>query len=1294
MRQQAHNNWRDPQGEQSSPNHYSNPSQPNAQHSGLQSSNEDDGSNNWQALRANLVSLLGQVESQVSLSRNNSPNNNIPNYSQPQYQQTSQQAPNYQNARPSNSPQMPNHNNEQRFDDFSQTLSSISSRIEQFEGSLGYSSQVNPELQQITNQVDQLAQVIEQLTSAVVEGSSFKQFENQIENIIQTLNDAPEVNYKNLNKRLDSLSQNIEQLSKLQAQNVEQISQIHEKNSHEDTNKSASLGNNFEDGLAAIKESVASVFERIDVLEKNLNLSPQDIERLFQEMGTISAQTAIISEQLNDGRSDNNISDVLSRIDTLTKAIGQVKNQDEVIGELQIELVALHENIRQALDPNFSKLEMRIKELSDNIKENPSKKSIERLEGQVQQLISNSNHTNEQLDIITKKANEAISSTQSDFNNNSANPALLKEIATKISQLSKVFEDQTSDESFNNVQYGIEQVDDRLAKLEAIINETGTNEENIIVQQAPLKQPAPLKSEQTSKTLQSKLNNSLVNDSAQNVELALEDIRRSFAQNNIQKDLQEGLQEDIEQNTVVEAEQNTNESHLPNNGEDNYKTSTDNELTEHFSNNDHQTQNIPLIDDEYDFSDENEEELGHSLSKEFDSIIHGEVTKNNNEVHFDNNEIAPLNDEKVTIASKEPINEKPAIIESKLKSGYSSNNPINHKNEKPAKPKSIFEQDAPSSFNHEVKHETINAAPVHQRIEQASTEIEQASTNNFTNQPVKNSSKNTFIEAARRASMLQNKPLEVEEKQSFIAKGLSRFKRDGLSKSTNKPKEQNEKIANEKDNQSLQTDKSTLNLNPISLLKRLTKNNKDQTKSAAPSKNVELEQPPVEQDIVPQNNSFISRYRRSFLLASALVVVIVLSLNLLTKRGDVSDNPQLAKNNDIEEPATIKEPANTIIPKEKTQDNELLDSGAEPFVLIDNTSTGAIGQNDELPISQVRIINQAIPLSLTSNSPQETISETQVASDIASLINNEDKLIEIDASKFIKDFNPLETALELPDEKIGPLALREAAANGDPRAQFEVGAIYGEGKALKQDFASAAIWFERAAANGFAPASLRLGGLYESGKGVERNYEQAKLWYLRSAEAGNRMAMHNLASLYAGGELGEQKFLQATEWFERAAKYGLTDSQFNLGMLHARGLGVKQDLETAYFWFSLAAKNGDKDALKAKDDVARSLNSDIVIQLQTKISNWEREKINLKANFAPIGTWAKDFNPGQKIKSANVVEKVQPALKRLGFDVGEPDGLMGPRTRAAIKEFEKATGMSLSGEVNPRLLAVLGSQPV
>lgn len=54
------------------------------------------------------------------------------------------------------------------------------------------------------------------------------------------------------------------------------------------------------------------------------------------------------------------------------------------------------------------------------------------------------------------------------------------------------------------------------------------------------------------------------------------------------------------------------------------------------------------------------------------------------------------------------------------------------------------------------------------------------------------------------------------------------------------------------------------------------------------------------------------------------------------------------------------------------------------------------------------------------------------------------------------------------------------------------------------------------------------------------------------------------------------------------------------------------------------------------------------------------------------------------------VEEVQRALQKKGFDSGPIDGRMGPKTRAALREFQRAEGLAVSGEVDEKTAAVLG----
>lgn len=411
--------------------------------------------------------------------------------------------------------------------------------------------------------------------------------------------------------------------------------------------------------------------------------------------------------------------------------------------------------------------------------------------------------------------------------------------------------------------------------------------------------------------------------------------------------------------------------------------------------------------------------------------------------------------------------------------------------------------------------------------------------------------------------------------------------------------------------------------------------------------------------------SFLQRHRRPLLLAAALVAVSLLTLNLVIQRsaGQRAATPPAAE---AVTPAALTTGA---LPSD---DQSLV--APRIIDMIDATSVGSI---NPAPASFSRDPIPPMPGLLTASDAGDEIAPALV-----------------DAEVDLVDVDPVAASFDLPAEGVGPIELRQAAANGDPRAQFEVAAILTEGRAVAQDLEEAARWYERSAAQGFAPAQYRLGNLYEAGTGVEKDLEMARLWYQRAAEAGNRMAMHNLAALYAGGALGEQQFEAAAQWFTEAAGHGMTDSQFNLGMLYARGLGVEQDFEQSYKWFSLAAMSGDKDAAQARDDIAKSLSAEAVSRLGDEVAAWSIKPIALDVNFAPIGTWMAGFNPGDAIVERDVTTRVQQALSKLGFDIGKPDGVAGPKTAEAIRAFERGTGMSESGAINPRLLAVLGSQPV
>ena len=61
-------------------------------------------------------------------------------------------------------------------------------------------------------------------------------------------------------------------------------------------------------------------------------------------------------------------------------------------------------------------------------------------------------------------------------------------------------------------------------------------------------------------------------------------------------------------------------------------------------------------------------------------------------------------------------------------------------------------------------------------------------------------------------------------------------------------------------------------------------------------------------------------------------------------------------------------------------------------------------------------------------------------------------------------------------------------------------------------------------------------------------------------------------------------------------------------------------------------------------------------------------------------------------QSHNSVREAQQALKDKGFDPGPVDGVMGPKTRAAIRTYQEKNSLEADGHLGPQTLSSLGVQ--
>ena len=80
--------------------------------------------------------------------------------------------------------------------------------------------------------------------------------------------------------------------------------------------------------------------------------------------------------------------------------------------------------------------------------------------------------------------------------------------------------------------------------------------------------------------------------------------------------------------------------------------------------------------------------------------------------------------------------------------------------------------------------------------------------------------------------------------------------------------------------------------------------------------------------------------------------------------------------------------------------------------------------------------------------------------------------------------------------------LKILAANGDAKAQCNLGLHYYNGEDVTKDDAEAVNWWRKAAEQGYANAQYSLGWCYCNGVGVTKDDAEAVSWLRKAAEQG------------------------------------------------------------------------------------------------------------------------------------------------------------------------------------------------
>ena len=284
---------------------------------------------------------------------------------------------------------------------------------------------------------------------------------------------------------------------------------------------------------------------------------------------------------------------------------------------------------------------------------------------------------------------------------------------------------------------------------------------------------------------------------------------------------------------------------------------------------------------------------------------------------------------------------------------------------------------------------------------------------------------------------------------------------------------------------------------------------------------------------------------------------------------------------------------------------------------------------------------------------------------------------------------------------------RRAAEQGHPCAQLELGRMYEAGAGVRQDGSQAARWYRLAADGGVADAQAGLGRIYQDGRIVSRDSSESLRWYRASAEQEHQHAIIMLGHAFHYGKGVRQNYAEAVKWYRFGAELGYSSAQYFLGSMYGSGKGVRKDLVQAHKWYNLTASRTASDGIAAvmaaahRDGVEKLLTPTELAEAERLAREW-RSRTPTAHQQCKLGTLVRhrsDTTPEtQNIadptperattdedRAGPRIADVQRALLRSGYDPGPIDGIIGIRTRLAIRSFEADHGLPVTGRVSEQL---------
>ena len=259
------------------------------------------------------------------------------------------------------------------------------------------------------------------------------------------------------------------------------------------------------------------------------------------------------------------------------------------------------------------------------------------------------------------------------------------------------------------------------------------------------------------------------------------------------------------------------------------------------------------------------------------------------------------------------------------------------------------------------------------------------------------------------------------------------------------------------------------------------------------------------------------------------------------------------------------------------------------------------------------------------------------------------------------------------------IPLFEAAAQrGDPYSQYSLGRALVEGRGATVDVTRGVSLLAAAAESGHTYALNQLGWEYHTGDHVAKDDSRALRFFTQSVAREDIYGMVNLGILYRDGAGVENDTSRATEQFERARANGHPYAARLLGLMAQENQTA--DAPTVASLYRESAERGDAwgayfaaELLKANPALQEDTGE--TVRLYALAASHVVPDVSERAKAAL-----------DRADRGLVDMEIQSALARMGQDVGDIDGVLGSKSRAAASAVLGATAPRRSPEL---LIALL-----